>query len=118
MRLYKITFQYFNTYWQVRLLAVDDGVPAKTSTTTLTVSVEDVNDNAPELIGATEFTVMEGELPGVVAYITAMDRDEMKSGHGPPFFFYLDHNCEPRVKAAFNVEQIPGKNIYIVIYKE
>lgn len=32
---------------QVKILAIDDGVPPKTATATLTVIVQDINDNAP-----------------------------------------------------------------------
>ncbi len=33
--------------FQIKILAVDDGDPPKTATATLTVTVQDINDNAP-----------------------------------------------------------------------
>jgi hypothetical protein len=35
---------------QVKILAIDDGVPPKTATATLTVIVQDINDNAPRFL--------------------------------------------------------------------
>ena len=35
---------------QIKILAIDDGDPAKTATATLTVIVEDINDNAPRYV--------------------------------------------------------------------
>ena len=35
---------------QVKILAIDDGVPSKTATATLTVIVVDINDNAPRFL--------------------------------------------------------------------
>ena len=35
---------------QVKILAIDDGDPPKTATATLTVTVDDINDNAPRFL--------------------------------------------------------------------
>ena len=35
---------------QVKILAIDDGLPPKTATATLTVIVQDINDNAPRFL--------------------------------------------------------------------
>jgi len=35
---------------QVKILAIDDGIPPKTATATLTVIVQDINDNAPTFL--------------------------------------------------------------------
>ena len=36
--------------FQIKILAVDDGDPPKTATATLTVTVQDINDNAPRFL--------------------------------------------------------------------
>jgi len=35
---------------QVKILAIDDGIPPRTATATLTVIVQDINDNAPRFL--------------------------------------------------------------------
>ena len=35
---------------QVKILAIDDGIPARTATATLTVIVQNINDNAPRFL--------------------------------------------------------------------
>ncbi|OTF83123.1 hypothetical protein BLA29_015581, partial [Euroglyphus maynei] len=43
----------------VKILAIDDGIPARTATTTLTVIVVDVNDNAPRFLKDYRPVIME-----------------------------------------------------------
>lgn len=86
---------------------MDDGVPQLTSTATLTVTVVDVNDNAPSLDVAAGFApvVAEGEAPRVVAVLTAVDRDNYTAGHGPPFSYQLDPAAPQTVKTSFRVDE-------------
>ncbi|KAH9523163.1 Protocadherin-11 Y-linked [Bulinus truncatus] len=58
------------------VFAVDKGTPAMTGSTTVTVFVDDVNDNAPNIIRA-EYLVKENEPPGsFVGQIVAQDSDD------------------------------------------
>ncbi|CAI9737407.1 protocadherin Fat 4-like [Octopus vulgaris] len=58
------------------ILAVDQGSPQLSGTTTLTVIVEDVNDNSPVIRGDYKRRIPEDTLPGSLAFkISAFDAD-------------------------------------------
>ncbi|XP_052830928.1 cadherin-23-like [Octopus bimaculoides] len=58
------------------ILAVDQGSPQLSGTTTLTVIVEDVNDNSPVIKGDYKRRIPEDTLPGSLAFkISAFDAD-------------------------------------------
>lgn len=60
------------------ILAIDQGNPALTGTATLTLTIEDVNDEAPVFSKPVfEFEIMENKHPStIVAHVMASDRDE------------------------------------------
>nr|CAD7427266.1 unnamed protein product [Timema monikensis] len=89
---------------EVRILAVDEGVPPKTATATLTVIVQDINDNAPKLLEDYHPVVQEHEPPRQILEIAATDEDDSTKNNGPPFIFTLDINSEDIIKASFKVE--------------
>nr|CAD7461382.1 unnamed protein product [Timema tahoe] len=89
---------------EVRILAVDEGVPPKTATATLTVIVQDINDNAPKLLEDYRPVVQEHEPPRQILEIAATDEDDSTKNNGPPFTFTLDINSEEIIKASFKVE--------------
>nr|CAD7204937.1 unnamed protein product [Timema douglasi] len=89
---------------EVRILAVDEGVPPKTATATLTVIVQDINDNAPKLLEDYHPVVQEHEPPRQILEIGATDEDDSTKNNGPPFTFALDINSEDIIKASFKVE--------------
>nr|UTK45865.1 neural-cadherin [Crepidula fornicata] len=81
------------------ILAIDKGDPPLTGTASLTVVVEDVNDNYPTFRGDYRPVVMEGEGQGVrrvVQEIFAKDPDA--SPYGAPFLFEWEEcpgaNCD------------------------
>lgn len=87
------------------MLAVDDGYPPRTGTATVTVSVEDVNDNAPQFLENYRPVVLENEKPGDVVTLRAVDHDDPSKGNGPPFTFFLDPKADNTTKFSFRVEQ-------------
>nr|CAD7403376.1 unnamed protein product [Timema cristinae] len=89
---------------QVKVLAIDDGVPSKTATALLTVIVEDINDNAPTFLEDYHPVLLEHVPPRKVVEILATDVDDRNKGNGPPFIFSLDPTADDIIKASFKVE--------------
>ncbi|XP_070568186.1 cadherin-7-like [Ptychodera flava] len=73
----------------LEILAIDMGRTMKTGTASFTVTVEDVNDNAPMFAEDYRPIVMEnGAVGEFVITISAIDRDTAENG--PPFTFSTD----------------------------
>ena len=92
----------------VKIQATDDGVPQRTSFATLTVVVEDVNDNAPKFLKDYVSIVYEGSPPGKIEEIQAADLDDRIAGNGPPFQFRMDPNAPQYIKDKFEVVHEAG----------
>nr|CAH7741799.1 unnamed protein product [Callosobruchus chinensis] len=90
---------------QVKILAIDDGYPPKTATATLTVIVQDINDNAPTFLKDYRPVVPEHVPPRKVVELLATDDDDRSKSNGPPFQFRLDPSASDIVRASFKVEQ-------------
>ncbi|XP_043210951.1 neural-cadherin-like isoform X4 [Amphibalanus amphitrite] len=88
----------------IKILAIDDGVPPKTATATLTVIVDDVNDNAPTFLEDYRPVLMENAAPREVAEVMAADADDRSSGNGPPFTFKMDPRADDTIRSGFRVE--------------
>lgn len=93
---------------------MDDGYPPQTGTATVTVSVEDVNDNAPEFLENYRPVVLENVKPGEVVTLRAVDHDDPAKGNGPPFTFFLDPKADNTTKLSFRVEQ-EDNGTYLVV---
>ncbi|KDR14826.1 Neural-cadherin [Zootermopsis nevadensis] len=89
---------------QVKVLAIDDGVPPKTATATLTVIVQDINDNAPTFLKDYHPVLPEHVPPRKVVEILATDDDDRSKSNGPPFTFRMDPNADDIIRASFKVE--------------
>ncbi|XP_047118591.1 neural-cadherin-like [Schistocerca piceifrons] len=89
---------------QVKVLAIDDGVPPKTATATLTVIVQDINDNAPTFLRDYRPVLPEHVPPRKVVEILATDDDDRSKSNGPPFTFRMDPNADDVIRASFKVE--------------
>nr|BAD91055.1 Af2-cadherin [Artemia franciscana] len=92
---------------QVKILAIDDGIPTKTATATLTVVVLDINDNAPRFLKDYRPVLPEHVPPRKVIEILATDGDDRSKGNGPPFYFRMDPNADDEIRASFKVEHDP-----------
>ncbi|RZF42239.1 hypothetical protein LSTR_LSTR004388, partial [Laodelphax striatellus] len=89
---------------QVKILAIDDGVPPKTATATLTVIVQDINDNAPMFLKDYRPVLPEHVPPRKVVEVLATDDDDRSKSNGPPFTFRMDPNADDIIRASFKVE--------------
>ncbi|CAG0913257.1 unnamed protein product [Notodromas monacha] len=69
-------------FYELKVLARDQGVPALSSTATIYLSVEDVNDNSPEFYPRFYFFDLKEEL----GHVHAFDRDEGKNAEITYFF--------------------------------
>lgn len=92
----------------VKVVAVDTGSPPLSSTTTLSLSLLDVNDCPPELNQPRKLHTVEGSAPGLVGVITATDRDVWARGNGPPFKFSLSESNQPHVTQLIDLQMDPG----------
>ncbi|KAE8737624.1 hypothetical protein FOCC_FOCC016911, partial [Frankliniella occidentalis] len=89
---------------QVKILAIDDGVPPKTATATLTVIVEDINDNAPTFLKDYRPVLPEHTSARTVVEVLATDDDDRSKSNGPPFIFRMDPSADDVIRASFKVE--------------
>ncbi|XP_078049941.1 neural-cadherin isoform X3 [Augochlora pura] len=89
---------------QVKILAIDDGIPPKTATATLTVIVQDINDNPPRFLKDYRPVLQEHLQPKKVVEISATDDDDRSMGNGPPFTFRMDPKADDVIRASFKVE--------------
>ena len=87
----------------LKILATDDGVPQRTAVATLTVVIEDINDNPPKFLKDYVTIVYENSPPGKIEEIQAADSDDRNAGNGPPFYFRMDPNAPQHIKDKFEV---------------
>lgn len=92
----------------VKILAIDDGVPQRTAVATLTVILEDVNDNPPKFLRDYVSIIYENSSPGKIEEIHAADLDDRNAGNGPPFKFSLDSSASPQIRDIFKVTSEMG----------
>lgn len=97
---------------QVKILAIDDGDPPKTATATLTVTVDDINDNAPRFLKDYRPVLPEHSAPRKVVEVLATDDDDRSRGNGPSFVFRMDPNAADVIRASFKVEHDPSKYLF------
>lgn len=90
-------------------MAIDDGMPPKTATATLTVIVQDINDNAPKFLRDYRPVLPEHVPPRKVVEVLATDDDDRSKSNGPPFTFRLDPNADDVIRASFKVEHDQSK---------
>ena len=95
-----------NPIHEVRVLAVDDGIPAKTATATVIIEVKDINDNAPKFLKHYHPVIPENHPPGRVVNVLAQDNDDPAMKNGPPFHFRLDPSAPKTVKNSFKVDNL------------
>lgn len=100
----------------MKILAIDDGIPPKTATATLTVIVQDINDNAPTFLKDYRPVLSEFLPPRKVVEILATDDDDRSKTNGPPFSFRLDPNADETIKASFKVESDTSELIILFIF--
>ncbi|XP_021703018.1 neural-cadherin isoform X1 [Aedes aegypti] len=91
--------------YNLEILAIDDGVPPRTATATLTVEVKDVNDNAPVFAEEYRPILLENSPASKIIEISAIDQDDRRMENGPPFQFRMDPDADDVIRTSFKVEQ-------------
>ena len=89
------------------IVAVDGGLPPRSATATLTISVEDVNDCPPVILPPTLLHVTEGSPPALLGVLKATDPDVWALGHGPPFILSLAPTNPPQILSLINLKFDP-----------
>ncbi|XP_077979104.1 neural-cadherin-like [Glandiceps talaboti] len=87
-----------------------------TATTTFTLTITDVNDNAPEFLPGYDLTVDENTKPVVyIGEVTIIDRDD-NSVNGPPFSFEVVN--DDNILDLFAVESVDNNQMLEVSAKK
>ncbi|KAF7996551.1 hypothetical protein HCN44_002194 [Aphidius gifuensis] len=86
----KMLYRENESIHYVAILAIDNGVPALTATTTLTVTATDVNDNAPRLRENTAILKENSPPTNNTITLIAIDDDDKTKGNRPPLI--IDHS--------------------------
>lgn len=100
----------------IKVIATDDGTPQRSAAATLTVVLDDVNDNAPKFLKDYVAVVTEGDKPGKIIDVYAADSDDRGAGNGPPFRFEMDPNAPQRIKDIFEVVHDPNGDGHAQVY--
>ena len=104
------------SFHRVLISATDDGVPPKSSTASLSITVDDVNDNAPTLTNDYLSAIEENSSPQIIGEIFATDLDDRNKGNGPPFTFKLDPTASDVIRDSFKVQFEPSGDGKAIIY--
>uniref|UniRef100_A0A182XLI7 DE-cadherin n=1 Tax=Anopheles quadriannulatus TaxID=34691 RepID=A0A182XLI7_ANOQN len=96
--------------WQFIITATDEDGAGKTTPSTVIISLEDINDNAPRLSNAMPVVWGENRPPGLIVRLTAEDVDEAQNG--PPFHFSIDPNARYEIKKRFKVQ---GEELHALV---
>ncbi|RWS24798.1 Pt1-cadherin-like protein, partial [Leptotrombidium deliense] len=90
--------------YHLNIFAVNNLIPPKTATATLTIVVKDVNDNAPRFLMDYRPVIYEHIEPAKITEILATDDDDRSKGNGPPFYLKMDTNAPEEIKMFFQVQ--------------
>lgn len=104
----------------IKIMAIDDGVPQRSALATLTVILDDINDNPPKFLRDYVSIITENSPPGKIEEIQAADLDDRNAGNGPPFKFSLDSSASQQIRDLFHVssELGTGEGIAYVYTKQ
>ncbi|GAB0089877.1 DE-cadherin [Sergentomyia squamirostris] len=87
--------------WQVIVAAVDENGSGLRSVTDVTITLNDINDNAPFLAVKMPVIWPENRQPGNIVTLKAQDYDEPHNG--PPFHYEIDPNANEDIKTKFGI---------------
>uniref|UniRef100_A0A6B2EJU5 Cadherin egf lag seven-pass g-type receptor n=1 Tax=Phlebotomus kandelakii TaxID=1109342 RepID=A0A6B2EJU5_9DIPT len=87
--------------WQVIVAAVDENGSGLRSVTDVTITLTDINDNAPFLNVKMPVIWPENRQPGNIVTLKAKDYDEVHNG--PPFHYEIDPNALEDIKMKFGI---------------
>lgn len=87
--------------WQVYVAAVDENGNGLRSVTDVTITLLDINDNAPFLTNQMPVVWYENQQPGKIVELTANDYDEPENG--APFFYEIDSSASADIRRKFGI---------------
>ncbi len=87
--------------WQVYVAAVDENGNGLRSVTDVTITLDDVNDNAPFLTNQMPVVWYENQQPGRIVQLTANDYDEPENG--APFLYDIDRSASDDIRRKFGI---------------
>jgi hypothetical protein len=90
-------------HYEIRVIARDQGVPPQSSTATVFLSVQDVNDNSPEFYPQQYFVLVNENTPvgTSLLQVTARDQDE---GENAALRFSIESGSE----GLFQIDELTG----------
>lgn len=88
-------------HWQIIISAGDENGNGLRSTTEVTITLIDINDNAPFLTNRMPVVWYENQPAGNIVQLTAKDYDEIQNG--PPFFYEIDKDASEDIKQKFSI---------------
>lgn len=88
--------------WQIIISAIDENGHGLRSTTEVTITLLDINDNAPFLTNRMPVIWYENQPPGNIVLLTAKDYDEPHNG--APFQYEIDNNAIEDIHRKFHID--------------
>ncbi|EDW32821.1 GL10186 [Drosophila persimilis] len=90
--------------WQILISASDeDGVGTTLkSVKAVTITLQDINDNAPFLVNEMPVKWPENRNPGQVVQLQSNDFDDVQNG--PPYTYGIDSEASPDIKTKFSID--------------
>lgn len=89
-------------YWQIIISAGDENGSGLRSTTEATITLIDINDNAPFLTNRQPVVWRENQPSGNIVQLTAKDYDEPQNG--APFSYEIDANAPEDIRQKFGID--------------
>lgn len=102
--------------WQILIAANDENGNGLKSVTDVTISLSDINDNAPFLTTSMPVIWSENRDPGEIIKLQAHDYDE--SQNGPPFTYSISENAPRDIKAKFVLDSTGRLNAIVTFDRE
>lgn len=89
-------------YWQIIISAIDENGNGLPSTTEVTITLIDINDNAPFLTNKQPVVWYENRPADRIVMLTSMDYDEPQNG--PPFSYAIAETATEDIRRKFGIE--------------
>lgn len=89
-------------YWQIIISAIDENGNGIRSTTEVTITLLDINDNAPFLVTRQPVVWYENQAADRIVQLTSNDYDE--SQNGPPFTYDIADTATEDIRRKFGIE--------------
>lgn len=88
--------------WQIIVTAMDENGDGLRSTTEVTITLLDINDNAPFLVNRMPVVWNENQAPDHIVQLLAKDYDEPQNG--PPFVYEIAETASADIQERFGID--------------